>query len=207
MSAGHASVDKDFATAGSIPSSHIETGFLKNASSGVHPVPGHDTGHVAGDPGVERRGEVTQAVVAAFPRGADLTLQRVLPPRVKRLTTEGAIPPAVLASSTGRADRQTQAILQTDDKMLVRHGLGLLVLEEDGHLTETASTRTPNSPKINLVVLAETGAQLRKALLLQTSGKDTLELGFGLREQTDPIHWLQIATRISKEGAFSVVDG
>jgi hypothetical protein len=211
MSAGHTSVDKDFATAGGIPSSHVETGFLKNASSGVHPVPGHDplllASDVAGDLGVERRGKVTQAVVAAFPRRADLALQRVLPPRVKRLTAEGAIPPAVLASSTGRADRQTQAILQTDDKMLVRHGLGLLVLEEDGHLTETASTRTPNSPKINLVVLAETGAQLREALLLQSSGKDTLELGFGLREQTDPIHWLQIATRLSKEFAFGVGDG
>ncbi len=156
---------------------------------------------------MEHRVEALQTVVADFPGGTDLALPRMLPPWVKRLTAEGAIPPAVLASSTGRADRQTQAILQTDDKMLVRHGLGLLVLEEDGHLTETASTRTPNSPKINLVVLAKTGAKLRKALLLQTSGKDTLELGFGLREQTDPIHWLQIATRLSKEFAFGVGDG
>jgi len=149
MSAGHAGVDKDFATASSIPSSNVETSFLKKASSGVHPVPSHDTlllaGDVARNLGVEHRGEVTHAVVSGLPGGADLALQRVLSPRVQRLTAEGAIPPAVLASSTGRADRQTQAIFQTDDEVLVRHGLGLLVLEEDGHLTETPGARTPSS--------------------------------------------------------------
>ena len=95
---------------------------------------------------MKRCGEVTQAVVAGLPSGPDLALLRVLPPRVKRLTAEGAVPPAVLASSTRRADRQTQAIFQTDDEVLVRHGFGLLVLEENGHLTKTPGTRTPSSP-------------------------------------------------------------
>ena len=49
MSAGHTSVDKDFVTAGGIPSSHVETGFLEDASSGVHPVPGHDPLLLASD--------------------------------------------------------------------------------------------------------------------------------------------------------------
>ena len=85
---------------------------------------------------------------AAFPGGVDFAFQRVLPPRVQRLTAEGAVPPMVLASNTGRADPQTQAIfqIQTDDEMLVCHGLGLLVFEEYGHLTEPPGTRTPSSP-------------------------------------------------------------
>ena len=113
------------------------------------PVPGNDTlfltGDVPRDPWVKRRGEVTQAVVAGHPSGTHLALQRVLSPSVQRLTAKGAIFPAVLASSTRRADRKTQSIFQTDDEVLARHGLRLLVFEENGHLTETPSTRTPSS--------------------------------------------------------------
>ena len=74
-------------------------------------------------------------VVASVPNGTDLALQRVLSAWVLALSAQGAIPLALLASSATKADKQKQAIFRTDDTLLVQHGLGLLVFEEDLQLT------------------------------------------------------------------------
>ena len=39
VSAGHASVEKDFVTAASIPSSHVKASFLENLCAGGSPCP------------------------------------------------------------------------------------------------------------------------------------------------------------------------
>jgi len=68
------------------------------------------------------------------------------------LATESAVLPAVLTKGPWWAERKQQAVLQTEEEVLLWHELGHLVLKEDRWFQEPASTRTPRGTHIHPVV-------------------------------------------------------
>jgi len=131
---------------GRIPGSNVKASFLEKAAARVHPVPsGHalfSDSNVARDLGVKLSREVPYSIVPGIAGRPNLALDSVFATTVKRLPAKSAIlHPPVLTSGARGAHRQTQAIAQANQEVLVRHEFRSQVLEGSRRLQKPTSTR------------------------------------------------------------------
>jgi len=119
---------------------------------------------------------------------------------IKRLTTEGTILPAVLASGSGRTHVQAQTVFEVQQEVFVWRWPWPLVLKEGGRFKKTSGTRTSGRTQVDLPVAIQSVQQLLLEALVQPGGPEALELGFGLLKQTYPVHPRLIrAAQVRKE--------
>jgi len=119
---------------------------------------------------------------------------------IKRLTTEGTILPAVLASGSRRAHVQAQAVFEVQQEVFVWWWPWPLVLKKGGRFKKPSSTRTSSRTQVDLPVAIQSVQQLLLEALVQSGGPEALELGFGLPKQTYPVHPRLIrAAQVRKE--------
>jgi len=77
----------------------------------------------------------------------------VLAARVERVATHGAVLPPVLAHTTWGTKRQAKTILESYLEVLLRNGLGLLILEGSGQLQKASNPGSAHRAQVNPVVL------------------------------------------------------
>ena len=123
---------------------------------------------------------------------------------IERRATQGAVLSPVLAKAASRTHVQPKPVFQRDHKVPVRHGLGLFVLEGNWKFQKPPGPRTSRRKQVNLVIPRETLQQDVFAVFPQPSRPEALQLAPWLTEETNPINWLQSATRILDQLSLSL---
>ena len=109
VSGGHASVDKDFATDGGIPSGNVQARLLEFTGAGCDAVPGGNTllgdSRIPCDAPMEASSEIPKGIVTNATERPHSTPERVLATAIKRLTTHLTVLVPMVTNGTLRTDR------------------------------------------------------------------------------------------------------
>ena len=123
---------------------------------------------------------------------------------VQRSATQSAVLSPVLAKAASRTHVQPKPVFQRDHKVPVRHGLGLFVLKGNWKFQKPSGPRASRRKQVNLVIHRETLQQDFFTVFPQPNQPEALQLAPWLTEETNPINWLQSATRLLDQLSLSL---